>query len=173
VVTKKVTKPLARPEQRGRASALNAPRRRVHALAPEHVGELGSVAALAVAVLGLAIVVLALAIIVSGLTMGSRYDSGGGLPPNIGQLGQAPLLGGIGLAVLGMLLVAAPLGLLVGLPGTRLATILLSLLTGVLSVGGVLLVIARPASDPVLVATLGITALLFGASALLLARPGR
>jgi hypothetical protein len=173
VVTKKVSKPLPRLERRGRASALNAPRRRVHALAPEHVGELGSVAALAIAVLGLAMLVLALAVIVTGLTMGSRYSAGGDLPPNIGQLGQVPLLGGIGIAVLALLLIGGPLALLADLPGARLTTTLLSLLAGILSVGALLAVISRPTSDPIVVAALGIVALLFGASALLLARPGR
>ncbi|MDP9271114.1 MAG: hypothetical protein M3P14_09125 [Chloroflexota bacterium] len=173
MVTKKASKPLPRVERRGRASALNAPRRRVHALAPEHVGELGSVAALAIAVLGVAVLILALALVVSGLTMQSRYATGGVLPPNIGQLGQLPLLGGIGLVVLSLVLIAGPLALLADLPGARLATIIIGLIAGILSVGGLLAVISRPSSDPVLVAALGITALLFGASALILARPGR
>lgn len=173
MVTKKVSKPLPRVDRRGTASALNAPRRRVHALAPEHVGELGSVAALAIAVLGLAMVVLGLAVIVSGLTMGSRYSAGGALPPNIGQLGQLPLLAGIGLTVLGLLLIGGPLALLADLRGARLATEALALLAGLAAVGGLLDVISRPSSDPIVIAALGIVAFLFGASALLLARPGR
>jgi len=173
VVTKKVSKPLPRLERRGRASALNAPRRRVHALAPEHVGELGSIAALAIAVLGLAMLILALAVIVTGLTMASRYSAGGQLPPNIDQLGRLPLLGGIGLAVLALALIGGPLALLADLRGARLATTLLALLAGILSVGALLLVIQRPPPDPIVVSALGIVALLFGACALLLARPGR
>lgn len=173
MVTKKVSKPLPRVDRRGTASALNAPRRRVHALAPAHVGELGSVAALAIAVLGLAMVVLGLAVVVSGLTMSSRYGAGGALPPNIGQLGQLPLLSGIGLTVLGLLLVGGPLALLADLRGARLATIVLAVVAGLAAVGGLLAVISRSSSDPILAAALGIVAFLFGASALLLARPGR
>src|SRR5207249_3219494 len=98
VVTKKIARPTSRGvERRGRTSALNAPRRRVHALAPEHVGELGSVAALAVAVLGFAIVMVGVTLIVEGVTIASRYDTGtGSPPPNLGQLGQLPIFGGIG-----------------------------------------------------------------------------
>ncbi len=173
MVTKKADKPAAREDRRrGRASALNAPQRRVHALAPEHIGELGSVAALAMAVLGLAVVIVGLALIVMGITIGGRYSTSGSLPPNIGQLGQLPLFGGIGLTVLGVVLVAAPVALLADVRRARVVTVVLALLAGALSVGGLLLVIPRPSSDPILTATLGVVALLFGASALILARPG-
>lgn len=175
MVTKKASKPLPRLERRGRASALNAPRRRVHALAPEHVGELGSVAALVVGVLGLAIVIVAISLVVSGLTMHSRYDTGSAaqLPPDIGRLGLLPTWGGIGLTILGLLLVAGPVALLADVRGSRLATVLLSLLTGILALIGLLAVISRPTADPVLVGALGAAAFILGASALLLARPGR
>jgi len=180
VLTKKADKPLAREDgsrvdrsRRGRASALNAPRRRVHALAPEHVGELGSVAALTVAVLGIALVIVAVTLIVSGITISSRYASGGDLPPNIGQLGMLPLWGGVGLAVLGVLLVGAPLALLADIRRARLATVIVSLVAALVALGGVLLVISRTGSNGILIATLGVIALVFGASALILARPGR
>lgn len=175
MVTKKAGKlvPANDRTRRGRTSALNAPRRRVHALAPEHVGELGSVAALTVAVLGVAVLILGLALIVSGITMGSRYAASGDAPPNVGQLGVLPLWGGVGVALLGVLLVAAPLALLADLPRARTVTVAFALVAGLVSLGGVLLVISRAGSDPVLTAALGVVALLFGASALILARPGR
>lgn len=175
MVTKKASKPLPRLDRRGRASALNAPRRRVHALAPEHVGELGSVAALVIGVLGVAVVIIAISLVVSGLTMHARYATGSDaqLPPDIGQLGLLPVWGGIGLTILGLLLVAGPVALLADVRGSRLATVVVSLLAGILAVGGLLAVAARPTADPVLVGALGVAAFVLGASALLLARPGR
>lgn len=173
MVTRKASRPSTTAERRGSSSALNAPRRRVHALAPEHVGELGSVAALAVAVLGAAVVILAVTLIVHGLTMETRYSTGGAPPPNVGQLGGLPLLGGIGLLVLGLLLLAAPLALLADMRFGRSLTTLVALLSGLLAVAGVLAVISRPGADPVLTVALGITALVFGASSLILLRPGR
>ncbi len=174
MVTKKADKAAPRDDRsRGRASALNAPRRRVHALAPEHVGELGSIAALTVAVLGVAIVIGGLSLVVMGITISSRYATSGEVPPNIDQLGWLPLWGGVALAILGAALVAAPVALLADVRRARLATIVLTLLTGLLAVGGLLLVISRTGSDAILTAALGVIALLFGASALILARPGR
>jgi len=173
MATTKVGRPSSR-ERRGATSALNAPRRRVHALAPEHVGELGSVAALAIAVLGFAIVIVGVTLIVEGVTIASRYDTGSGSPPpNLGQLGQLPIFGGIGMLALGLLLTAAPLALLADVRFSRLATMLLAVIAGALSVAGLLAVIARPNVDPVVTISLGLTALIFGASALILARPGR
>jgi hypothetical protein len=173
VVTRKADKPAVREARRGRTSALNAPRRRVHALAPEHVGELGSVAALAVAVLGVAVVVVGVTLVVNGLTMESRYTTGGDAPPNIGQLGVLPLVGGLGLLVLGLLQVAAPLALLADLRAARPVTVVVAILSALLAVVGLLLVIARPNADQVLTASLGVCALVYGASALILLRPGR
>lgn len=161
-------------ERRASTSALNAPRRRVHALAPEHIGELGSVAALAVAVLGVAILIVGVTLIVEGITIASRYDTGSGTPPpNLGQLGQVPIFGGIGMLVLGLLLTAAPLALLADVRYSRFATMLLALITAVLAVAGLLAVIARPSVDPVVTVSLGLAAFILGASALILARPGR
>jgi hypothetical protein len=176
VVTKKADKVADRARDdraRGRASALNAPRRRVHALAPEHVGELGSVAALTVAVLGVAIVIGGLSLVVMGITISSRYATSGDVPPNIDQLGWLPLWGGVGITILGVALVAAPVALLADVRRARLVTVVLALLSGLLAVGGLLLVISRTGSDAILTAALGVIALLFGASALILARPGR
>jgi hypothetical protein len=173
VVTRKVTKPIERIERRGRTSALNAPRRRVHALAPEHVGELGSVAALAIAILAVALVIGAVVLIVSGLTMQVRYSSTTDLPPNIGDLGRLPLFGGIGLLVFAIALAAAPLALLADVKRARVATVGLSIVAALLSVAGLLSVISRPSLDPILASALGVAALIFGASALILARPGR
>lgn len=172
MATSKISRPAGR-ERRGASSALNAPRRRAHALAPEHVGELGSVAALVIAVMGVAILIVGVTLLVNGLTIASQYASGSQPPPNLDQLGKLPLFGGIGLLVLGLLLVAAPVALLADVRFARWATALLALLSGAIAVGGLLAVISRPAADPVVTATLGLTALLFGASALILARPGR
>lgn len=173
VVTKKIDKPLPRVERRGRTSALNAPRRRVHALAPEHIGEMGSIAALVVAVLGLAVVILGAVLVVNGITIAGRYSGSASPPPNLNELGMAPILSGVGAVVSGILLTAAPLALIAEIRRARLATILVSLLAGIVSVGVLLLVIQRPGADPVVIAALGLAALLFGASALILSRPGR
>ena len=173
MATTKIGRPGSR-ERRGATSALNAPRRRVHALAPEHVGELGSIAALAVSVLGVAVLIVGVTLIVQGITIGSRYDAGAnGPPPDLAQLGRLPLLGGAGLLVLGILMAAAPLALLADVRFSRVATILLALIGGGLAVLGLLAVISRPGGDPVATASLGLTALILGASALILARPGR
>ncbi|TME33977.1 MAG: hypothetical protein E6I62_03225 [Chloroflexi bacterium] len=173
MATTKIGRPGSR-ERRGATSALNAPRRRVHALAPEHVGELGSIAALAVSVLGVAVLIVGVTLIVQGITIGSRYDAGAnGPPPDLAQLGRLPLLGGAGLLVLGILMTAAPLALLADVRFSRVATILLALIGGGLAVLGLLAVISRPGGDPVATASLGLTALILGASALILARPGR
>jgi hypothetical protein len=173
MATTKVSRASSR-ERRGGSSALNAPRRRVHALAPEHIGELGSVAALAVAVLGVAVLILGVTLVVEGVTIASRYDTGNSTPPpNLGQLGQLPIFGGIGMVVLGLLLTAAPLALLADVRLSRPATVFLALFAGVLAVVGLLIVIARPTADPVVTVSLGLAALIFGASALILTRPGR
>src|SRR5207244_6911763 len=152
----------------------NAPRRRVHALAPEHIGELGSVAALAIAVLGFAIVMVGVTLTVEGVTIASRYDTGSGSPPpNLGQLGQLPIFGGIGMLVLGLLLTAAPLALLADVRFSRPVTMLLAVIAGAFSVAGLLAVIARPNVDLVVTISLWLPALILGASSLILARPGR
>lgn len=173
MVTKKIDKPLPRVERRGRASALNAPRRRVHALAPEHIGELGSIAALVVAVLGLAVIILGAVLVVSGIGIAGRYSGSSTAPPNVNELGMVPILSGVGAVIGGIALVAAPLALIAEVRGARLATVLVALLAGVIMVGLLLLVIQRPGADPVVIAAVGIAALLFGASALILSRPGR
>ncbi len=184
VITKKAEKLAGRDERgrddrgrderarRGRASALNAPHRRVHALAPEHIGELGSVAALTVAVLGLATVILGVALIVMGLTLSGRYTSGE-IPPNIGELSQLPIWGGVGVVVLGFVLTAAPVALLADLPRARLGTIVAALLGVLAALGGLYLTVSRPTIDPVIAAALGVVAVLLAVSALILARPGR
>ena len=141
---------------------------------PSTSASFGSIAALAVAVLGVAIVIVGVTLIVEGITIASRYDTGSSSsPPNLGQLGQLPIWGGIGMLVLGLLLTAAPLALLADVRFSRPATMLLALIAGGLAVAGLLAVIARPAVDPVVTISLGLSALIFGASALILARPGR
>ena len=63
-----------------------------HSLAPEHIGEAGSVAVLAMAILGLAIFIAAIAMLVFGLTTASATAAP---PPNVGGLGMGQVLGGL------------------------------------------------------------------------------
>jgi hypothetical protein len=176
VVSNKVSKSArdARDERaaRARRSALAAPRRRVHSLAPEHVGEIGSVAALAVAVLGLALFILAITLVVGGLTLGGRY-TGGSLPPNLGAAGWPIVLSGAGLAVYSLLVVAAPVALLADVRRARLATVFVSAISAVGAAGILAYVLSQGSSEAILLAALGVMIFFFGASALILARPGR
>jgi len=171
VVTKKVTKPIARDDRRTR-SALTAPRRRVHALAPEHIGELGSIAALVVAVVGLAVFILGGSVLASGLTVGASY-AGGTPPPNVAEIGRLPIAAGAGLAVWALLLVAAPLALLAEVRFARAATIAVTGISALAGLGALALVLQRGSNDPVLIASLGVAIAVFFASTLILARPGR
>lgn len=159
--------------RRGRTSALNAPRRRVHALAPEHVGELGSIAALTVAVLGLATVIFGVALVVMGLTLSGRYVNSGSVPPNLGQLATLPIWGGVGVTVLGVVLLAAPVALLADVRFARVATVAVALIAAAISLTGFGVMFNTSPIDPVIVVALGVVALLLAVSALLLARPGR
>jgi len=171
VVTKKASKPIVRDDRRTR-SALAAPKRRVHALAPEHIGELGSVAALVVAVLGVAVLILGAYVLFSGLTVAGAF-AGGTPPPNVGALGRLPIMVGAALLVWAALLVAAPLALLADLARARLATIIVTAVSTLAALGVLALVLQRGTNDPVPVAALGVAIAAFAASTLILARPGR
>jgi hypothetical protein len=159
MVTKKVGRPAA------------SPRHRSHALAPEHVGEAGSAAVLAMAVLGLAIFITAVAIIASGLTIAGRY--GESPPPNAGQLGYGQIFGGIGLVVLSLALVASALAVLADVRGSRRVAAVVAGLTAVLSTAGVLLIMSQPVTDTILASALAVVTLVFGVSAIVLGRPRR
>jgi hypothetical protein len=147
------------------------PRHRAHSLAPEHVGEAGSAAVLAMAVLGLAIFIAAVAIIASGLTMAGRY--GESPPPNVGELGYGQVIGGAGMVVLGVALVASALAVLADVHGSRRVAAVLAGLTAVLSAAGVFLVMSQPAFGTILASALAVLTLVLGVSAIVLGRPRR
>jgi hypothetical protein len=147
------------------------PRHRAHSLAPEHVGEAGSAAVLAMAVLGLAIFIAAVAIIASGLTMAGRY--GESPPPNVGDLGYGQVIGGAGMVVLGVALVASALAVLADVRGSRRVAAVLAGLTAFLSAAGVFLVMSQPAFGTILASALAVLTLVLGVSAIVLGRPRR
>jgi len=121
------------------------------------------------AVLGLAIFIAAVAIIASGLTIAGRY--GESPPPNVGQLGYGQVLGGAGMIVLGVALVASALAVLADVRGSRRVAAAVAALTAVLSAAGVFLVMSQPVPDTILASALAILTLVFGVSAIVLGRP--
>lgn len=149
-----------------------ASRPRGHSLAPAHIGEAGSVAVLALAVLGLAVFIAAVAMIVSGLTAAARFV-GAEPPPNAGELGSGQVLGGIGLLVLGVALTASALAVLADIRAGRLAATIISGIAAVLSAIGVATVVVRPAPDPVLASALAVATVIFAGAAVILGRPRR
>ncbi len=165
MVSRKISKPTAR-ERDARPVARPA-RHRAHSLAPEHIGEAGSAALLAVAVLGMAAFIAALAMIVSGLTVPGRYGSSP--PPNVGELGGGQVLGGIGLLVLGVVLVGSALAVLADVRHSRPLAAAASGLSAVLSAAGVLLAV-QAGAGVVLPLALAVATIIFGAAAVLLFR---
>lgn len=160
VVSPKVSKPVARTV---------AARHRGHSLAPEHLGERGAAAALVTAIGGMAIFIAAVAMTVSGLTLPGRY-AGSTPPPNVGQLGLGQVVGGIGLLVLGMLVVASSAGLLSGLRGSRPLAAGISAITALLAAAGFVVLMSATRRDLVLLAALGVAFVAFGGAAVILAR---
>ena len=160
VVSPKVTKPAARNV---------AARHRGHSLAPEHLGERGAAAALVTAVGGMAIFIAAVAMTVSGLTLPGRY-AGSTPPPNVNQLGLGQVVGGIGLLVLGVLIVASATGLLAGLQRSRSLATGISAITALLAAAGIVVLMTATRRDAVLLAALGVAFVAFGGAALILAR---
>jgi hypothetical protein len=146
-------------------------RHRSHSLAPEHVGEAGSAAVLAMAVLGLAVFIVAVALIAAGLTMGGRY--GDSPPPNVGQLGIGQLLGGVGLLILSVGQVGASLAVLGDIRASRRAAAAVAGLSAALSVAGALWIANQPVTNTMLAVALAATTLIFGVSAIVLARAPR
>jgi len=144
-------------------------RHRSHPLAPEHVGEAGSAAVVAMAVLGLAVFIAGVAMIASGLTMAGRY--GESPPPNIGELGYGQVLGGAGLIVLGVAQVASALAVLADVRGSRMAAAAIAGLTAVLCAAGVLVVMNQAVTDSILAGALAVATLIFAVSAIILGRP--
>ena len=168
MATQKPVKPTAR----GRTPVSARPARaRSHSLAPQHLGEAASAAVLAVAVLGLAVFIAGVAMALAGLTVGSRF--GASPPPNVDQLGTGQLIGGIGLAVLGVLLSGSALAVLADIPRSRPVAAAASGVATVLAVLAVILVQAQPGGDLVLAASLAVAAIIFGAATVILVRPRR
>jgi hypothetical protein len=154
---------------RPRASAAPVrPRQRAHSLAPEHIGEAGSVALLAMAVLGLAIFIAAIAMIVFGMTTAARFGSSP--PPNVDELGIGQVLGGIGLLVAGLAMVGSAAAVLADIRGSRLVAAGVSGLMALLSAAGVVRVMGEGAGDPVLAAALAVTTMVLGVAAIILVR---
>jgi hypothetical protein len=165
LVTKKAS-PASRPARQAANAA--RPRHRSHSLAPEHIGEAGSVALLAMAILGLAIFIAAIAMIVFGLTTANRF--GASPPPNVGDLGMGQILGGVGLVVTGVAMLGSALAVLADMRGGRLAAVAVSGLVALLSAGGVIRVMGEGSGDPVLAAALALTTVILGAAAIILVR---
>jgi hypothetical protein len=168
VVSKKVAKPAARPRSRDTVPARPV-RGRSHSLAPSHLGEAASAAVLAVAVLGLAVFIAGVAMAVSGMTLGNRF--GDSPPPNVGELGIGQLLGGIGLAALGIVCSGSALAVLADVGHSRPVAAASSALAAVLAVAGVIVVQLEPGGDLVLSIALAVAALIFAVAAIILVRP--
>lgn len=145
------------------------PRHRGHSLAPEHLGERGAAATLVTAIGGTAIFIAAIAMTVSGLTLPGRY-AGQDPPPNVGELGVGQVVGGIGLLVLGILIVASAAALLGGLRGSRPFAAAISALTALLGVAGFVILMTATRRDLILLAALGVAVVAFGGAAVILAR---
>jgi hypothetical protein len=167
VVGKKASRAINREQQAAAAAA----RRHGHSLAPEHIGEAGSVAILAIAILGLAVIIAALAMIVAGMTLGGRF--GADPPPNANQLGGGQILGGIGLVVLGAALVGSALAVLADIRRSRIVAAAISGIAAILSAAGVIYVTSLPKGGAVLPAALAIATLIFAVAAIILGRPRR
>jgi hypothetical protein len=144
------------------------PRHRSHSLAPEHIGEAGSIALLAMAVLGLAIFIAAIAMLVFGLTTASRFGSDP--PPNVNNLGAGQVLGGIGLIVAGVALVGSALAVLADVRGSRRIAAVVSAAIALLCAAAVILVMGESGGDPVLATALAVTTVILGAAAIILVR---
>ncbi len=151
-----------------RASAQPISRHRGHSLAPEHVGEGGSVAILALAVGGVAIFITALSLLVGGFTMGARYASNP--PPNVAQLGIGLIIGGIGLLVLAAAMIGAAIAVFADVRGSRVAAAIIAGLVALLAAGGAVTAMGGVVTEPVLATILALATLTFGVSAILLSR---
>lgn len=171
MISKKISKP-ATPRDVGRRSAVARPRPLSHSLAPEHIGEAGSVAVLAMTILGLSILIVGIAVVVSGITVGSRY-SGQTPPPNLGSLGLGQILSGVGLLVLAVAMVVSSLGVLADVRYSRMVAAAVSAVAALLGIGGVVWVMSQPAADQLFAAALAVVAIISSAAAIVLARPRR
>ncbi len=153
---------------RGREAVPVRARHRSHSLAPEHIGEAGSVAVLAMAILGLAIFIAAIAMLVFGLTAASRFGSAP--PPNVGSIGTGQVVGGVGLIIAGLAMVGSALAVLADVRGSRRVAAAVSGAVAVLSAAGVIRVMGEGGGDPVLAAALAVTTIILGVAAIILVR---
>jgi hypothetical protein len=135
------------------------------------VGEAGSAALLAMAVLGLAIFISGVAMIAAGLTMGGRY--GDSPPPNVGQLGFGQVLGGVGLLILSACQAGSALAVLADVRGSRRAAAGVAGLSAALSAAGVLLIMNQPVTNAILAIALAVSTLIYAVAAIILGRPPR
>jgi hypothetical protein len=152
-------------------SRLSTARHRSHSLAPEHIGEAGSAALLAMAVLGMAAFIASVAMIASGLTIAGRYAESP--PPNVGDLGFGQVLGGIGLLALGGALMGSALAVLADVRRSRLVAAAVAGLAALLAAAGVLLIMSQPVTSAVLATALAVVTLILAVSAIVLGRPRR
>ena len=159
VTTKRTTVPAApRP----------AARHRGHSLAPEHVGEAGSVAILALTVGGVAIFITSLSLLVAGFTMGARYATDP--PPNVAQLGLGQIIGGVGLLVLAAAMIGSAVAVFADVRGSRLVAAAVAVIVALLAALGAIVAMGGVVTEPVLATILAIATLAFGVSAILLSR---
>ncbi len=171
MVTKKVNKPAAGRREAPRAPTAVARRRsRAHSLAPEYIGEAGSVALLAVTIVGLALFIVGIAIAISGITVGSRY-AGTTSPPNVVNLGLGQIIGGGLLAIFSVALVGSAAAVLAEVRLARVAAAMLSGAAAILGGASVVLVMSHAGGDQVLAGALVVITLIFAAAAIILARP--
>ena len=169
VTSKKPAKPA--PRLIRAASRSVATRHRSHTLAPAHLGERASVATLVIGIGGVALLITAASMIVAGLTIGSRYADS--TPPNIGQLGMGQVIGGIGMLVLAMALVAAAAAVFLDVRGSRRTAAALAAFTAALMALAIVLVMTVGGGDRLLAIGLLVGAVMFGASSVLLLRTPR
>jgi hypothetical protein len=172
VVTKKIGKSATPREQLGTRSAVARRRPKSHALAPEHIGEVGSIAVLSQAILGLSLFIAGIAVVVSGVTAGARY-AGDTLPPNIGSLGMGQILGGAGLIVLALAMVVSALAVLADLRHARFVAAAVNAIAAVFGIAGVVLVMSRQSPDQLFAGALAVVALMSAVAAIVLGRPRR
>lgn len=151
-----------------RAGSQPLPRHRGHSLAPEHVGEGGSVAILALAVGGAALLITALSLLVGGFTMGARYATDP--PPNVAQLGIGLIIGGVGLLVLAAAMIGSAVAVFADVRGSRVVAAAVAGLVALLAAGGAVVAMGGVVTEPVLATVLAIATLAFGVSAILLSR---
>lgn len=171
MVIKKISKPAVGRREAARAPTAVARRRsHAHSLAPEHIGEAGSIALLTVTIVGLGLFIAGIAIVVSGMTVGGRY-TGATPPPNVGSLGIGQIIGGTLLSFFSVAVVASAAAVLAEFRRSRMVAAILSGVAAILGAAGVVIVMSQGRGDQVLAGTLVVVTLIFAAAAIILARP--